>query len=525
MQDQGRKGSGLAAVREVWGRRKGLAALAFLGALGAVAGAAASLPDLYRATATVLVERQQVPEAFVRPSVTGEAETRLHTISEEVLSRSRLLDLIRRFDLYPHLRRRGPLEAAVDQMRRDIGIHLKGVEQTGGRTATIAFTLGYRGRDPQTVAQVTNALASFFVAENLRIREQQAAGTTEFLKTQLAEAKRRLDDQEQRVREVRARHQDELPEQLAVNLATLQRLNTQLNLNSERQIRALERRETLMRRLAEADSVAPAGEPDRTAARLLKLNQELTELRTRFSDKYPDVIRVKTEIAALEHELTGAKATGRPGAGPAAAKATSSLLPKGAVAEATEEIRGLKAEEDHLRRDIAAYQRRVENTPKAGQELQEVTRDYEAARELYNSLLKRYQEAQMAESMEQRQKGEGFRILDPAVPPKEPAAPNRLRLIFLGVALSLGLAIGAVVVAEQFDASFHTVDELRAFTRVPILVSIPPVVTGADRRRRRWRLGLGAVAFGLGLVLIVGAAYYLAHGNDRLVEMLVRGRS
>src|SRR5207249_1580369 len=165
------------------------------------------LPDIYRSTATVLVERHQVPETFVRSSVTGELETRLQTISQEILSRARLEDLITRFGLYPDLRDRLPVEAVVEKMRRDIQLELKGVEQQmSGRNATVAFNLRYRGRDPERVAAVANTLASFYVEENSNLRERQASKTTQFVKDQLAEAKKRRDVQEAVVGDLRARN-------------------------------------------------------------------------------------------------------------------------------------------------------------------------------------------------------------------------------------------------------------------------------------------------------------------------------
>jgi len=175
------------------------------------AGITAFLPNIYRSTATVLVERHQVSETFVRSSVTSELETRLQTIGQEVLSRARLEGLITRFSLYPDMRSKAPMEAIVEKMRRDIRLEFKGAEQMSGRTATVAFNLSYRGRDPETVAQVANTLASFYVEENSKIRERQASQTTQFLKVQLEATKARLDEQEARVRNFRARHLGELP--------------------------------------------------------------------------------------------------------------------------------------------------------------------------------------------------------------------------------------------------------------------------------------------------------------------------
>ena len=199
------------------------------------------LPDLYRATAIVLVDRP-VAEAFVRPAVAGELESRLHVIKQEILSRERLTGLIDRFNLYPELRKDGAIESALDRTRDDIEVEQTGPEQISGRTKTVAFRLHYAGRDRATVADVTNAIAAFYVQQNDHIRAQEAAQTTQFLKAQLDEAKKELDRQEQSVSSYNTRHVGQLPQQFELNLASLDRLNTQLRLNGERQLRAIEER-------------------------------------------------------------------------------------------------------------------------------------------------------------------------------------------------------------------------------------------------------------------------------------------
>jgi succinoglycan biosynthesis transport protein ExoP len=270
------------SVLEVWHRRKWVAVLVFIAVLAATITATASLPDLYRAAATVLVDRQEVSEAFVRPSVTAELETRIQTIHQRVTSRARLADLINRLGLYPELRGRVPVEVIVDRMRRDIQLQLKGVEQSTGRTTTISFSVGYSGRNAQSVADVTNTLAGFYVEENSSSRARQAAKTAEFMSGQLAEAKRILDAQERQTSEYTLRHTDELPGQLQANLATIERLNTQLRLNGEYQLRLMERRERLEREPAPARAAAPAAE-SAAAAELVRLRQHLAELRQQLA--------------------------------------------------------------------------------------------------------------------------------------------------------------------------------------------------------------------------------------------------
>lgn len=514
----------------LWRRRKWIAVLAFTAPAAVVVGLVTSLPNIYRSSATVLVERQQVPEAFVKPTVTGELDTRLHTISQEILSRSRLEGLITRFNLYSRLRQRLSPEELVTRMRNDIVLEVKSDERAQGRIGkTIAFAISYRGSDPATVAQVTNTLASFYIEENLKVRARQATGTADFLRAQLEETKKQLDIQERRVSEYNRRYLGELPQQMATNLAALEQLNTQLRLNGDRQTLTLARREVLDRQLTDAATLGPrAGQaperhpaaPDTPAIRLDRLRQELTQLRSQYTEKYPEVSRVKAEIAAVEREQSETKSEAPPDAPPVTPPDPAVRRLKESLAEVDAELKALKNDEQRLKDAITLYQARVERTPRREQEIQEVSRDYQTTRDHYQTLLKRYQEAQLAEDMEQRQKGEQFRVLDPALAANEPAAPNRLRLLAMGLALTLGLTAGAVVLAEQFDTSFHSVGELRAFTDIPVLVSIPRIVTASDARARRRRACAAIVAMIAGLLILAGSSHFIGRDNERLARTL-----
>lgn len=507
-------------VLGVWQRRRWVGMVMVMVVAAAAATVAAVLPDVYRATATVLVERHNVSETFVRSSVTGELETRLQTISQEILSRARLAELITRLDLYPELRGQAPTEGAIQKMRRDILLELKGVQSTGGRAATVAFNLSYQGRDPETVARVANALAAFYVEENVRLRGEQATGTAAFLRVQVADARKRLDEHEQRVRDFRTRHVGELPQQLPANMATLERLHAQLDLNSANQLRAMDRRAAAAKELDTAGPgvTAPA---DAAAASLAKAQQELVELRRQYTDKHPDVVRLKAAIAALKHDLAeqGDEASASP---PPLPTGDARARPVPAVSKADAELAALKAQEQKLLQQIAAYQRRVENAPEREQELQQRSADFERARELYSSLLKRYEDAQLAESMEQSSRGERFRVLDQAIPPRQPAAPARAQLLVLGLLLACGMGVAAMVIAEQLDGSVHKVADLRALTAAPVVVSIPRITTVADRRRARWRFCLTAVSVAVMLLLVVKTSHYIADGNEQLLGMLAR---
>jgi polysaccharide chain length determinant protein (PEP-CTERM system associated) len=515
---------GVEAALAAWRRRRWLALAVFVLAWAGSTAAILALPPLYRARATVLVERQQISEAFVRSSVTTELETRIQTIHRQVTSRARLSDVITRFNLYPELTADAPIEAVVEHMRRDIQFDVSGVPQMSGRTATIAFTVGYLGRDPFMVAEVTNTLVNSYVDEHTKARERQAVRTASFLKTQLDEARRELDGFEQREREFTLQHTSELPQQVTANLAALDRLNTQLRLNGEYQLRAVERRERVEREIATQPKTGRAApEASGTAAELERLKQQLAALTGKFSDRYPDVARLRREIAALEGQSAAANGSSNGHGTPATDGAERA--PQHMVAQIDAELAGLKQEEALLRRLIAGHEGRIENAPKRQDELQQLTRDSETSKERYETLLKRYEEAKVAETLEQEHDVEGFRVLDPAVAPRGPAVPNRLWLLVLSFVGSLALALASVVAREKLDTTFHSVDELRAFAAVPTVAVIRRIPTPAGSTRTRRRAALAALAIVAALAAAIGAGRYIGSGNEQIVRMTERGRS
>lgn len=533
-------------IQAAWKRRKWLAIPAFLFPLAATATLVLALPTIYRSSAVVIVERQKVPEAFVRATVTDEIGIRLRTVTEQVLSQPRLEGLIGQFHLYPELRGRESMEQIIVRMRKDVQIVPSAAPPGTQRGSVVAFSVGFQSPNPETVADVANALASFFVDENLKVRERQSSGTTMFLETQLTETKRRLDEQDRLVSEFTRLHLGELPSQMTANLAALDGLHMQLRLNIDSQARAGDRRRMLAQQLEEqtsllratAGSGAAGAAASQTAAamppgmsRLVQLREALVVERTRYTDSHPSVARLKSEIAELEQSFGLPVAADRPAAETAGSASRSLDIAtlqhpqlgrlREQIADLDAQSRDLKTQEGHLVRDIATYRARVENTPRREQESQALTRDYGAVKELYQVLLKRYDEARLAESMEQRQEGERFRLRDRAVPPHEVVAPRRGRLLFMALALSGTLALVALVLAEKLDASFHTAAELRAFTSIPVMASIPRIVTSADRQRQRWRVGLGTTAAASGLVLVIAICYTLGRGNLPLVRLLL----
>jgi succinoglycan biosynthesis transport protein ExoP len=521
--------AGLESAIAIWTRRKWLALVVFALAFAAFANIAISLPKLYRATTTVVVEQQQVSETVVRPTGGGDVEsldTRLQLIRQELMSRARLANLIAQYDLYAPLRNKGmPFDEIVDAMRRDIDLDLKAVDTAvGGRGPMIAFAISYTGRDASTVADVANALASLYVESNTKLREGQAVRTAAFLKSQLSAAKGELDAQQQRTSAFKVSHSGELPQQLEANLASLDRLNTQLRLNGENQIRLLDRRERLQKQLAEAPTATATNAVSSNgprAERLAKLRQELADLRRQFTDEYPDVVRLRLEIAELEKQPADPPVQKTDAPSDAGEDVRAQL--RQAISAADAELTSLKSEEATFRRAIAAYEERVDNVPRRQEEFQALSRDYEATKERYDTLLKRYEEAQLAERLEQGRNVEQLRILDPAIPPRRPFAPSRTRLLAIGIVLAAGLAAAAAFGADKLDTSFHDIADVRACLNVPSLYTIPVIVTASDVRRRRRRMALAAVSLAAALVLVAAGARHFAAGNEQLVRLTARG--
>jgi len=520
---------------DIFRRRALLAIAVFSIVLAAATSFALYLPDLYRATALVLVERP-ISEAIVRAPVSGEIESRLYIIKQEILSRDRLIDLIDRFNLYPELRRRAGLEEVLTQARNDIVVQPAGPEQVTGRLKTVSFTLSYTSDSREVVADVTNAVAAFYVQQNQRMRSEEAIRTTQFLREQLAEAKGELDRYEAAMRDYTSRYTGELPQQVGVNLATLERLNTQLRLNGEQQIRIIEQRDKLFDGLKDANVIARAVAGAEVSPQGLErlrqieeVRQKLSEAEVQFTARHPDVLRLRDQLAAMEREhqeadlaearkREEAEKAARAAAAADPSAAASPLLRRRSLESLDSELEKLRQEEAGIRRTIAAFEQRLESSPQRQQEYALITRDYGAAKDQYESLLKRYEEAQLTESMESGRAGERFRILEPALPPEGPAAPNRMRLLVLGLLLALAGAIAAVLVREQFDTAFHSVDDIRAYTAVPVLASIPPI--GPTTIGRRLKMALAMASTVALIALVATTAAYMARGNDQLVRMI-----
>ena len=537
-----RRTVGLAMIIEVVRRRFHLALVPFLFVIAAGVSLAIFLPSLWTAKSTILVDRQKIPESFVKSTITTDVEAQLLGLSQQIMSSGQLLKIIEAHDLYPKIRCKRSADEVVERMRRDIRIEFQQDDRDRRNPLTVGFIVHYTTTTPQMAMTVANELAALYVNEDVRYREKHAVSTSEFLDTQLKDVRERLQSQERRVAEFKERHMGELPEQREANLRTLDRLQQQLQSAQETLRRANERRQLLTQTLAEVDQTTgsvtgPAGSPNPTpaeaaAARLSLLKQELAQMQSRYNDRYPDVVSLKDQIRALEAKLAAEPAAAaRATQAKAAAKKDGKELravPQNSYVQnllqqldqATVEAKTSGDEIKGLRAQLATYERRIENTPRREQEVAQITRDYESTRELFRSLLGKRGEAEMAADLEQRQQGEHFRIIDPATLPDRPAGPNRFRLVLIGFVLALGISGVAVVIAEHTDTSYRSAEEVRNIESIPVLSTIPKIVTERDRQRRLRQRRLGTAAVAVGLMAVIGSSFSFAHNNHAIVGAL-----
>jgi protein tyrosine kinase modulator len=421
-----------APLRRPW---HALVPLAVCSALALAASYA--IPKRYTSSTTILVEAEKAPELL--GSGGEETAQRLPTLRQELLSRTRLERVLHELDPYPDAVGRRPLSQVIDQMRSAIRINVKGDD---------AFTIEFTHRDPHMAMAVANRLASLFIEESSHAREERAEGTTDFIESELTQARAALDGQEEKIRVFKEQHLGSLPEQLPANLATLQRLELEQQGLAEDLGATLKRLSALETTPSAAPAAPGAAAPRDPALELAQLKTQLASLQNRYTDAHPEVRALKARIAQLE-------GAGLPDREPAPASGGGDALRR-----ARAEIQSRQARQKGVARQLAEYEARVAATPRTEAELSTLTRDHQQLKDRYLSLLNKKMGARMNQTLEERWKGQVFRVLDPAHLPDRAAFPNRLAFLAGGIALGLLVGLGLAVGAEGVDVSVKSADDL-----------------------------------------------------------------
>ena len=452
------------------------------------------LPPQYVSQTLVLIEQQKVPEDYVKPVVAEDLGARLASMKEQILSRSRLQPIIERFDLYGG--KKATMDDRIDLTRKAIGINPIRSEQSHGMPG---FFISFKAKDAHTAQQVCGEITSLFVSANLNAREESAEGTTDFLKQQVDEAKRILDEQDAKLAAFEQKNIGRLPGQTvhlgdmslamgSANESTLQALTAQLSAATQAVSRLQQEETFLETMIAEQSQNATHTDPatgttlDALQTQLKDATAQEKELETQYTPDYPDVVAIKRKIANLRAEI--ARNSTEPAKTDTAQKSSDSPQLQQLKAQLRAEHQSLaaaKQEQARIEQQIRAYEAKIEASPMIEEEYKQVTRDHDTALQFYNTLLTKRNESSMATALERRQQGEQFRVMDAPNLPDAPTFPNRP--VFAGGGFGAGLILGLLIAAllEYRDTSLRNERDVWAFTKLPTLAVVSLIDDLAQR--------------------------------------------
>jgi polysaccharide chain length determinant protein (PEP-CTERM system associated) len=431
----------------------------------------------------------------VKPVVDEDLGARLASMREQILSRSRIQPIIERYNLFADSQ--ATMDDRVDTTQKAIGV--KPIPAGANSRGMPGFFITFKARDARTAQQVCSDITSLFVSENLNARQQSAEGTTEFLKQQLGDAKRSLDDQDAKLAAFEQKYIGRLPGQEGSNAGTLQALSTQLDAATQNLNRTLQEETFIQAMISQRTNDAQIAEPtgvatvDERKKEMKALVEQKLTLETLYTPDHPDVVAITRRISDLQAEIDRADKAPQPAASPSTSKAADTPQVqqlKAQLRAIQQSIVSAKQEQTHISEQIGAYESRVAASPVVEEQYKQVTRDHETALQFYNSLLTKMNESTMATALEQRQQGEQFLVMDQANLPDAPTFPNRYIFAGGGFAFGLLVGIGLAALLEYRDTSLRNEMDIWAFTKLPTLAIISHIDDLTDRdakhHRRKW---------------------------------------
>jgi protein tyrosine kinase modulator len=478
------------------------------------------MPSIYRSGTLILIEQPTVPSQYVVPNIAVDnLQGRLQSITQQIMSRTRLLRIIENQNLYADSRQRLTPDEVVERMRKDIEIEL-----VRDHEQLTAFNVYYSSPDPRVAQSVTKELTNLFISENLEARQEQSENTTEFLESHLEEARKSLSGQDEKIREFKDQHLGDLPGQLQSNLQILGGLQAQLTGAQDAFNRAKQQNVYLESLLGQYRSVQRSAKSvDNVSMGLPALELELDRLRAQladlsshYTDRHPDVRKVKEQIAKAEKmkqqitedfkvkgSATSKNATNIPQNDAEIKEMTPMAELESQLKVNQIEIANRERTMQALEGQINDYQSRLNREPVREQQLADLTRNYDQSRANYDSLLKKRNDSELATSLERRQQGEHFRILDPPSLPVKPHSPDRFKFGLVGVLVGLVLGAAVSAGAEMIDDRLYDEKELKQLLPVEVISEIPHVAT-AGEERKQWKMAwLGWAATGLEFAVIL----------------------
>jgi uncharacterized protein involved in exopolysaccharide biosynthesis len=525
-------------------------------------------PPTYQSSATILIEEQEIPTELIQSTVTSYASQRIEVISQRVMSRTNLLEIVEKYNLYESERKRNTIEDVLTEMREDIGVDMITADVMDPRTgrpaaATIAFTLGFKSESPTQAQKVANELTTLYLNENLKSRTEKAAETYDFLTAESTRLSEEISRLEAKMAEFKERNIKTLPELRDLNTQVLERTEREIS-EVDTQIRTLEERKIYLEgQLGMLDPYS-SGEVLSPSARLDALRTEYIHLASRYSpdhpdvtstkreikalemetgqyasaddlraeldvlrkqlsvtqqtytDEHPDVKSLKRQIATLENDLKNPPPASKQTSAPASANNPAYVTMQSQLAAANSEIRSLKTKRSQLVEKIREYESRLFQTPKSEQEYSAIVRDLDHATRRHQDIRAKQMTAEVGQEMEKERKGEKFTLIDPALLPEEPVSPNRPAIIFLSLVLALGAGVGSAAVAESVDSTIRGTKGIIATLQMAPLAVIPYMANTAETAAQRRNRMIMVVSVFAGIIVVLLLVHFFVSPLDVL---------
>jgi succinoglycan biosynthesis transport protein ExoP len=499
IQEDSQQGLSLQQIAGIARRRRWYFVLPLFIGWAAIWGASWVLPSTYKSGTTIIVEQPTVSKELVPSNVNDDLQDRLQSITQQILSRTRLLHIIDDLGLYADRRARSSPDDLVNRMRKDTDIEL--VRAAGSQELT-SFNISFTAHDPQTAQRVTSELTNLFINENLEIQDRESHDTTSFFEHELEESRKALSEQEEQIRVFKDQHSSDLPSQMPGNLAILTGLQNQLQSEQDNLDRAKQQtvyyqsligQYRALQRSSRGAPGAPAGLPA-IDEELEKLRTQLADLKAHYTDRHPDVRKLEQQIADAEKMKERLAANlNASAANPPADSSPANSGGDMSLAQLQSQLQANQIETANRGRSIATlqakindYQARLSQAPIREQQLADLSRGYDQSKANYDDLMKKKNSSALATSLTVRQQGQHFRMIDPPNLPAKPDFPNRMKLCGMGIAL--GVILGGVFAggSEFLDDRIHSEKEFKDLVPVAVISEIPEVSTADEDARQRW---------------------------------------
>lgn len=437
------------------------------------------LPARYKSETVVLVEAPAVSTDIVRP-IGGDTNQRLATMREEILSRTRLQQIIEKFDLYKEDVGKHPMEELVGRLRSAIDVSAVRPMDRTNASGLPGFTIDVTAGQAQLAQEICTEITSMFLQQNVIVTEHKADDQTEFITRQLQEAKAKLDEQDAKLADFQRHYAGALPDEAQTNFSLLTGLASQLDSVSQSINRAQQDKlfleAALSQQIASAKLSQRAGNPDTLSHQLADLQDQLASLKTRYTDDYPDVVKVKKEIGDLQQRIDQQNAAAqaeKEDASDLSVNTPQTQQLKAQLHQIDVNIRERMAEQGRLREQISRVQAKLELTPAVAQQYKALTRDYQTAVNIYNNFLSKQSDSEVSRDLLRRQQGEQFRVLDPPSLPQTPTFPNRHLFAFGGLLGGLGFGFAIAFLIEAQDTTLKSERDVEHLLKLPTLAVIP----------------------------------------------------